>query len=256
MGGCPSQFAEFLAYARSLKFDAKPDIPYLRKLFRDLFHAQGFAGVGKTWDWDGLLAAEVGDCAGGGAAAQVDGLAVAEVGGGGIERPGTAAAIAPRPTSSWGFSSRQQGEQIVPTGAQQFKSTVDAISRPHTAGGGNMEYRRVDAEQNEGDGIVASARALMRYRHSRATTTNGSVEKDWAAGADMQRSGAPRVTVYQNPSKSARPISSSGGGWVGGGGGSGVVRPKSAGVTSGSLPYGAIKNKIISNAQSGGKRAS
>ena len=52
--GCPSQFAEFLAYARSLKFDAKPDIPYLRKLFRDLFHAQGFAGVGKIWDWDGL----------------------------------------------------------------------------------------------------------------------------------------------------------------------------------------------------------
>ena len=72
----------------------------------------------------------------------------------------------------------------------------------------------------------------------------------------MQRSGAPRVTSYQNPSKSARPISSSGGGWVGGGGGSGVVRPKSAGVTSGSLTYGAIKNKIISNAQSGGKRAS
>ncbi len=38
--GCPSQFAEFLAYTRSLKFDAKPDIPYLRKLFRDLYHAQ------------------------------------------------------------------------------------------------------------------------------------------------------------------------------------------------------------------------
>jgi serine/threonine protein kinase len=70
--GCPSQFAEFLvrfpkypmpffsealfsrlssmcftqmlsrqAYTRSLKFDSKPDIPYLRKLFRDLYHAQG-----------------------------------------------------------------------------------------------------------------------------------------------------------------------------------------------------------------------
>lgn len=52
--GCPSQFAEFLAYTRSLKFDAKPDIPYLRKLFRDLYHAQGCASVGKLWDWDNL----------------------------------------------------------------------------------------------------------------------------------------------------------------------------------------------------------
>ena len=39
--GCPSQFAEFLAYSRSLKFDAKPDIPYLRKIFRDLYNSQG-----------------------------------------------------------------------------------------------------------------------------------------------------------------------------------------------------------------------
>jgi len=52
--GCPSQFAEFLAYSRSLKFDAKPDLPYLRKLFRDLYHAQGLANTGKTWDWEDL----------------------------------------------------------------------------------------------------------------------------------------------------------------------------------------------------------
>mmetsp|Transcript_1457 Transcript_1457/g.1523 ORF Transcript_1457/g.1523 Transcript_1457/m.1523 type:complete len:444 (-) Transcript_1457:15-1346(-) len=51
--GCPSQFAEFLAYTRSLKFDAKPDIPYLRKLFRDLFVAQGCNNSGgKMWDWE------------------------------------------------------------------------------------------------------------------------------------------------------------------------------------------------------------
>lgn len=52
--GCPSQFAEFLAYTRSLKFDAKPDINYLRKLFRDLYHSQGFPSVGKLWDWDSM----------------------------------------------------------------------------------------------------------------------------------------------------------------------------------------------------------
>ena len=28
-----------------------------------------------------------------------------------MERPGTAAAVASRPTSSWGFSSRQQGKE-------------------------------------------------------------------------------------------------------------------------------------------------
>lgn len=50
--GCPSQFGEFLAYTRSLKFDSKPDIPFLRKLFRDLYHAQGCSSSGKLWDWD------------------------------------------------------------------------------------------------------------------------------------------------------------------------------------------------------------
>lgn len=39
--GLPSPFAEFLAYTRSLKFDAKPDMLYLRKLFRDLYHDLG-----------------------------------------------------------------------------------------------------------------------------------------------------------------------------------------------------------------------
>jgi serine/threonine protein kinase len=52
--GLPSQFAEFLAYSRALKFDAKPDIPYLRKLFRDLYHAQGLSSISKVWDWDDM----------------------------------------------------------------------------------------------------------------------------------------------------------------------------------------------------------
>jgi serine/threonine protein kinase len=35
----PQQFAEYLAYCRSLKFEAKPNISYLRGLFRDLHKA-------------------------------------------------------------------------------------------------------------------------------------------------------------------------------------------------------------------------
>jgi serine/threonine protein kinase len=34
---CPSQFAEYLAYCHSLKFEAKPNITYLRGMFHDLF---------------------------------------------------------------------------------------------------------------------------------------------------------------------------------------------------------------------------
>lgn len=78
--GCPSQFGEFLAYTRALKFDTKPDIPFLRKMFRDLYHSQGYANQpvrpplahssshvnsqGKVWDWD---SAEVDAMIGGGA---------------------------------------------------------------------------------------------------------------------------------------------------------------------------------------------
>merc|ERR1712113_60463 len=50
--GCPSQFAEYLAYCRSLKFEAKPNIAYLRGMFRDLFRSQGFTNNNSSLDWD------------------------------------------------------------------------------------------------------------------------------------------------------------------------------------------------------------
>lgn len=48
--GCPNQFAEYLAYCRSLKFEAKPNISYLRGMFRDLFRSQGYTN-NLQWDW-------------------------------------------------------------------------------------------------------------------------------------------------------------------------------------------------------------
>eukprot|EP00752_Nemacystus_decipiens_P015070 g13425.t1 len=46
------QFAEYLAYCRSLKFDAKPNVPYLQGLLRELYKAQGHATAGSMeWDW-------------------------------------------------------------------------------------------------------------------------------------------------------------------------------------------------------------
>ena len=34
--GMPKEFATYMNYVKALKFDQKPDIPYLRRLFRDL----------------------------------------------------------------------------------------------------------------------------------------------------------------------------------------------------------------------------
>ena len=54
--GCPSQFAEYLAYCRSLKFEAKPNIAYLRGMFRDLFRSQGYPNNDSSLvcDWNKL----------------------------------------------------------------------------------------------------------------------------------------------------------------------------------------------------------
>jgi hypothetical protein len=260
--GCPSQFAEFLAYARSLKFDAKPDIPYLRKLFRDLYHAQGFAaGGGKVWDWDNLDPEFLsnGNIGGSGPPPQIMGGEEvsdkdAEVVGGGYERPTTAAAVASRPTSSWGFSSRvpppefDQSPQVPQLGAKQ----PVVMDRPHTAsaavsggrpapggGGGALldPHAMQQAQDVEGSGqVVASARALMRY--SRTRTDGGSVEKSWNSGNPGDAAAAaPRITVYQNPSKApqAQQQSTGGGGFLGSGW-LGSDRPKSAGIaTSGGI---------------------
>ncbi|CAM9764725.1 unnamed protein product, partial [Discosporangium mesarthrocarpum] len=50
--GLPQQFAEYLAYCRSLKFEAKPNISYLQGLLRELYKSQGYSSSGPIeWDW-------------------------------------------------------------------------------------------------------------------------------------------------------------------------------------------------------------
>ena len=46
----PNEFAIYLNYCRSLRFDDKPDYSYLRKLFRDLFVREGFQ-YDYIFDW-------------------------------------------------------------------------------------------------------------------------------------------------------------------------------------------------------------
>jgi len=52
--GIPREFGDILAYARGLAFDARPDIPRLRKLLRECYHNFNCHKQPGTWDWDGL----------------------------------------------------------------------------------------------------------------------------------------------------------------------------------------------------------
>lgn len=49
--GCPREFQEYLQYCRELQFDAKPDMAYVRGIFRQLYKKHGFED-GAPWDWD------------------------------------------------------------------------------------------------------------------------------------------------------------------------------------------------------------
>jgi serine/threonine protein kinase len=144
--GIPSQFAEFLAYSRSLKFDAKPDVSYLRKLFRDLYHRQGYGGVGKMWDWDADLPS--------GAPRQsalapmtmpVDtGASRGGVSDGNPLRPITAGAVAPsRPQTGWstGYGAAAAAGagamKVMDVGSGRAPTSVfaaDEVSRKHKLG--------------------------------------------------------------------------------------------------------------------------
>eukprot|EP00818_Percolomonas_sp_WS_P010770 CAMPEP_0117445474 /NCGR_PEP_ID=MMETSP0759-20121206/5815_1 /TAXON_ID=63605 /ORGANISM="Percolomonas cosmopolitus, Strain WS" /LENGTH=374 /DNA_ID=CAMNT_0005237653 /DNA_START=162 /DNA_END=1283 /DNA_ORIENTATION=+ len=48
--GYPKEFATYLSYVRSLRFEDKPDYQKLRKLFRDLFVREGFM-MDHIFDW-------------------------------------------------------------------------------------------------------------------------------------------------------------------------------------------------------------
>jgi hypothetical protein len=48
--GLPSEFAIYINYTRSLRFDEKPNYFYLRKLFRHVFRSEGFM-YDNVFDW-------------------------------------------------------------------------------------------------------------------------------------------------------------------------------------------------------------
>lgn len=48
--GLPPEFRTFFEHVRTLRFDQRPNYAGLRKMFRDLFFASGFANDG-LFDW-------------------------------------------------------------------------------------------------------------------------------------------------------------------------------------------------------------
>ena len=49
-GTLAGEFATYLNFCRSLRFDDKPDYSYLRQLFRNLFHREGYT-YDYIFDW-------------------------------------------------------------------------------------------------------------------------------------------------------------------------------------------------------------
>lgn len=56
--GLPREFREYLKYTRKLKYDEKPNIPLLRKMFHDLYVSSKCADIPQQWDWDPTIPAD------------------------------------------------------------------------------------------------------------------------------------------------------------------------------------------------------
>lgn len=278
--GCPSQFGEFLAYARALKFDTKPDIPFLRKMFRDLYHAQGCANSGKLWDWDSsetdnMLSAtdnQTSTNAPVNMSTGPSGMSSNDIQDGyDGKRINTAAAVG----GTWGHRNDGQGNNVSNSATSLHRDgsgrqtgddndrQENLHRRPHTASGGRGT--------NEEDGhVVASTRAMMQYRRTRGDTgpsgqgqgqTNSSRWASSMLGDKGQQSS--RGSGHQNALNGMRNTKNTDS--MGGGG-----RPRSAGVgttnnvsgnrnsdrpASGSggngtaMSYGSLKNRFLSGSR-------
>jgi casein kinase I homolog HRR25 len=134
--GFPNEFAIYLNYCRSLRFDDKPDYSYLRKLFRDLFVREAFQ-YDYVFDWsvqsrtdDGVEAAKQ-------AAAQASQVA------GGVP--------APRASGRRVIGNNEEGDdqlQQKPGGDRQLRSQTKASAVPAQVA--PPPRRRTGDEQQQG----------------------------------------------------------------------------------------------------------
>lgn len=135
--GFPAEFSNYLGYCRSLRFDDRPDYQYLRQLFRNLFHRQGFS-YDYMFDWNTLKFASNGNA-----------TSSATTGG------------ATTPAAPGAGASAVPGSGAQSTG--QLAATAAALAKNASAN---------DSAEQNGAAAAATSSAVMRQASSNALAAN------------------------------------------------------------------------------------
>ncbi|XP_034566943.1 casein kinase I isoform X2 [Notolabrus celidotus] len=167
--GYPSEFSTYLNFCRSLRFDDKPDYSYLRQLFRNLFHRQGFS-YDYVFDWNMLKF--------GASRTAEDGDRERRAGDdkderiGGAPRGSASRGLAPGPTPGAANRVRNGPEQAISNPASRVQQSGNtsprAISRAE-------RERKVSMRLHRGAPANVSSSDLTRHDQSRISTSQVSV---------------------------------------------------------------------------------
>ncbi|XP_074552699.1 casein kinase I isoform X2 [Halichoeres trimaculatus] len=156
--GYPSEFSTYLNFCRSLRFDDKPDYSYLRQLFRNLFHRQGFS-YDYVFDWNMLKF--------GASRTAEDGDRERRTGDDKDERIGGA----PRGSASRGLPPGPN-----PGAANRVRNGPEqAISNPASRVQQSERERKVSMRLHRGAPANVSSSDLTRHDQSRISTSQVSV---------------------------------------------------------------------------------
>ncbi|XP_034566942.1 casein kinase I isoform X1 [Notolabrus celidotus] len=169
--GYPSEFSTYLNFCRSLRFDDKPDYSYLRQLFRNLFHRQGFS-YDYVFDWNMLKFVS------GASRTAEDGDRERRAGDdkderiGGAPRGSASRGLAPGPTPGAANRVRNGPEQAISNPASRVQQSGNtsprAISRAE-------RERKVSMRLHRGAPANVSSSDLTRHDQSRISTSQVSV---------------------------------------------------------------------------------
>ncbi|CAJ1075823.1 casein kinase I isoform X2 [Xyrichtys novacula] len=167
--GYPSEFSTYLNFCRSLRFDDKPDYSYLRQLFRNLFHRQGFS-YDYVFDWNMLKF--------GASRTAEDGDRERRAGDdkderiGGVPRGSASRGLPPGPNPGAANRVRNGPEQAISNPASRVQQSGNtsprAISRAE-------RERKVSMRLHRGAPANVSSSDLTRHDQSRISTSQVSV---------------------------------------------------------------------------------
>lgn len=250
--GCPSQFSEFLAYTRALKFDTKPDIPFLRKMFRDLYHSQGCANSGKLWDWDDADADNIVTSSEQATTSNMPNMSTGpsgmsshlDVGDLGYDgnRVNTAGAVGQG--GNWGDMKQSAVPRDTPLNRESRREDSERNEvinrRPHTAGAGR-------GGDGDNDHVVNSARGMMTYSRNKDNAGGGSSNR-WAQQNSSRQPGGVINGVRGKNDAIGRPRSA-GVNATNNNSNRPTDRPASGTNNGNSMSYGSLKNRFLSGSR-------